>query len=85
MRPANAQAGYLAEHIRAKHGGVPGYRCAPVMADNHGLLFAERGHQRDHIADIVEDAVSVDIGGRAAATKSAHVGRHDVETGRREC
>ena len=54
------------------------------MADDDGLLFAERRHQRDHVADIVEDAVGPDISGRAGPAKPAHVGRDDMETGRRD-
>ena len=55
-RRRNAEAGDLGEDIRAEHRRVPGDRRAPIMADNDGLLFAERRHQRDHVADIVEDA-----------------------------
>ena len=51
------------------------------MADYHGLLFAKRRHQGDHVADIVKDGVGADIGRRTAAAKAAHVGRHDVEAG----
>ena len=49
------------------------------MADDHGLLFAERLHQRDHVADIVENAVGADIGGRAGLAEAAHVGGSDPE------
>jgi hypothetical protein len=54
------------------------------MADDDGLLLAKGRHQRDHVADIVEDAVGGDLGGGAAAAKPAHVGRHDMETGSRD-
>jgi hypothetical protein len=31
------------------------------MADNDSPLFSERRHQRHHVADVVEDAVRIDI------------------------
>ena len=54
------------------------------MADDDGLLFAKRRHQRDHVADIVEDGVGADIGGRAGPAEPAHVGGDDMETGCRD-
>jgi len=35
------------------------------MAYDHGLLLTQRRNQRDHVADIVEDAVGGDSGWRA--------------------
>ena len=83
-RRRNAEAGDLGEDIGAEHRRVPGDRRAPVMADNDGLLFAERRHQRDHVADIVEDGVGVDIGRRAGPAEAAHVGGDDMEAGFRD-
>jgi hypothetical protein len=51
------------------------------MADDNGALFTQRRHQRDHVANEIEDAVGTDLGGRAGATKAAHIRRDDVETG----
>ena len=50
------------------------------MADNDGLLFAERRDQRDHVPDIIENAVRSDIGGCAGSAKPPHIRCHDMET-----
>ncbi len=63
---------------------MPGDRRAPIMADNDRLFLAERRDQRDHVADIVEDAVGFHIGRCAAAAKPAHIWGHDMETGIRD-
>ena len=42
----------------------------PVVQTFHALGSVKRRHQRDHVADIVENAVSIDIGGSAAAAKT---------------
>ena len=80
-RRRNAEAGDLGEDIRAEHRRVPGDRRAPIMADNDGLLFAERRHQRDHVADIVEEGIGADIGRRAGPAEPAHIGGDDTEAG----
>ena len=80
----NAEARDLGEDIGPEHRRVPGDRRAPVMADNDGLLFAKRRHQRDHVADIVEDGVGADVGGRAGPAEPAHIGGDDMETGFRD-
>jgi hypothetical protein len=80
----HAEAGDLGEHVRAEHRRMPGDRRAPIMTDNDRLLLAERRDQRDHVADIVDDAVGVDLRRRSAAAKTAHVGGDDVETRRRD-
>ena len=54
------------------------------MADNDGLLFAKRRHQRDHVADIVEDGVGADVGWRAGPAEPAHIGGDDMEAGFRD-
>ena len=69
-RRRNAQARDGGENIGPEQRGVPGDRRAPVMADDDRLLFAERRDQRDHVADSVEDAVGVDVGGRAGSAES---------------
>ena len=51
------------------------------MADNGGLLFAKRRHQRDHVADVVKDRVGADIGRRAGPAEPAHIGSDDTEAG----
>jgi hypothetical protein len=81
----DAEAGNRGEHIGTEQGGVPGDRRAPVVADDDSLLFAQRFHQRDHVADIVENAVGTDIGGRAGSAKASHVGCDDMKTRRRDC
>jgi hypothetical protein len=53
------------------------------MADNDGLVFSERRDQRDHIPDVIENAVRIDIGGDAGAAKTPHIGRCDMEARRR--
>src|SRR5207244_5676079 len=58
----NAEARDPGEDIGPEHRRVPGDRRTPIMADNDGLLFAKRRHQRDHVADIVEDGVGADVG-----------------------
>ena len=60
---------------------MPGDRRTPVMADNDSLLFAKRRHQRDHVADIVEDGVGADVSRRAGPAEPAHIGGNDMETG----
>ena len=64
---------------------MPGNRRAPIMADDGGLRFAQRLHEADHVADRVEDAVGGNLGRRAGAAITAHVGRHDMEAGGCEC
>ena len=78
-RRRNTQARNGRENIRPEQRRVPGDRAAPVMADDGGALFAECRHQRDHVADIVEDGVGADIRRRGSASKPAHIGRHDME------
>ena len=63
---------------------MPGDRRAPVVADDDGLFFAERRHQRDHVAGIVEDAVGLDLGWRTGPAEAAHVGGNDMEAGFRD-
>ena len=63
---------------------MPGDGRAPIMADNEGLLFTKRRHQRDHVADIVEDGVGADLGWRAGPAEPAHIGGDDMETGFRD-
>jgi hypothetical protein len=52
------------------------------MADDDGLFFAERGDERDHVADGVENTVGIDIGRRAGSAEAAHIGCRDTESGR---
>jgi hypothetical protein len=52
------------------------------MADNDGLLFSEGCDQRHHVADRIEDAVGIDIGGRAGAAKTPHIRCYDMEVRR---
>ncbi len=68
------------KEIWAQQRRVPGDRRAPVMADDGGALFSERGHERDHVADVVEDRVGGDIVRRGGAPEAAHVGRDCTET-----
>ena len=37
-----------------------------------------------HVADVIEDAVGVDIGGRAGSPKAPHIRRDNMETRRRK-
>ncbi len=53
------------------------------MADDDGLLFAKRRNQRNHVADVIEDAVGGDIGRRAGPAETAHIRGDDMEAGRR--
>jgi hypothetical protein len=53
------------------------------MADNGGPLFAQRCDQRHHVADGIEDAVGIDVNGRAGSPKTPHGRGHDVEARRR--
>jgi hypothetical protein len=50
------------------------------MPDNDGLPFSKRCNERDHVADMIEDAVRMDIGGRAASSKTPHIRCCDMET-----
>jgi hypothetical protein len=54
------------------------------VPDNDGLLFLQRRDQRDHVADVIEDAVRVDIGGRAGSAKAPHIRRDNMEARRRK-
>ena len=83
-RRRNAEAGDLGENIRAEHRRVPGDRRPPIMADNDGLLFAKRRHQRNHVADIVKEGIGADIGRRAGPAEPAHIGGDDTEAGFRD-
>ena len=49
----NAQADDAAHAVWAQQRGVPGDGCAPVVADHHRLLLAQRLHQADDVADQV--------------------------------
>src|SRR5207237_332410 len=80
----DTQAGDLGEHVRAEHRRMPSDRRAPIMTDNDRLSLAERRDQRDHVADIVEDAIGRNIRRRAAAAKAAHIWGHHMETGIRD-
>ena len=51
---------------------------APVVADDHRLLLAERVAQAEHVADQVEDRVAVDLRRLVALPVAAHVGRDRV-------
>jgi hypothetical protein len=75
-----AQTRNGANNIRPEQRGVPGHRRPPIMADDDGLLFAERRDQRDHVADKVEYAVGADVGGRTGAAEAAHIRGDHVET-----
>jgi len=50
------------------------------MADNDSPLFPKRRNQRHHVADVVEDAVRIDIGRCAGSAETAHIGCCDMET-----
>jgi hypothetical protein len=63
---------------------MPGNRCAPIMADNDGLLFPKCRDQSDHIADVIEDAVRLDLHGSAGSAKTPHIGCGDTKAGRRD-
>jgi hypothetical protein len=54
------------------------------MADNDSPLFSERRHQRHHVADVVEDAVRIDMNGCAGSAEAPHIRRGDMETRRRK-
>jgi hypothetical protein len=80
----DAQTGHGGEYVGSEQRGVPGDRRSPVVADDHGLRLAERFDQCDHVADGIENAVGVDIGGSAGPAESPHVRRDDMETGSRD-
>ena len=77
----NAEASDPGEDIGAEHRRVPGDRRPPIMADNDGLLFAERRHQRNHVADIVKEGIGADIGRRAGPAEPPHIRGDDTEAG----
>ena len=79
-----AQARDFGEDIGPKHRAVPGDRRTPVLADHHRPPFAQCSHQGYDVADIVKDAVGVDVGRRAGLAEAAHVGRDDAKTGGRQ-
>ena len=51
------------------------------MADDGSAFFSQRRDQCDHVADMVEDAVGVDVGGSAGAAEAAHIRCNHAETG----
>lgn len=54
------------------------------MADDHRLLSSQRIEQSHHVADRMEEHVSIDLWRLVGSTIAAHVGRHRVEPGLRE-
>ena len=52
-----------AEHVRPQQGRVPRDRRAPVVADDDGLLRAERADEGDVVGDVAQHPVVVDAGG----------------------
>jgi len=54
------------------------------MADDNGVVRAERFHQSHHVADQVENGISGDRLGPIAASVAALVGRDRAITGRRQ-
>lgn len=75
------QADDAAKHVRAQPGGGPGHRRAPVVADDHGLAFAERLHDADHVVDQPVDAVVLEPGELRRTTVAALVDRHRAVAG----
>jgi hypothetical protein len=55
----------------------------PVVADNDGGFCAERRDECYYVTNIIEDAVGTDIGGRAGSAETPHIGRDNMEAGRR--
>jgi hypothetical protein len=47
---------------------------------NDSPLFSERSNQRHHVADVIEDAVRVDIGRCAGSAETPHIRCCDMET-----
>jgi hypothetical protein len=81
---AEAQPDHAADPVRPQQGRLPGDRRAPVVPGHHGLLLAERVHQRDDVAGQVQDRVVADRLGRGALAVAALVRGHRVESGRRQ-
>jgi hypothetical protein len=58
---------------------VPGHRRAPVVARDHRRRGPEGIEEPYQIADQVEQAVALDLGGGVGLAVAAHVGRHRAE------
>ena len=63
------------KEIRPHQRRMPGNRRTPVVADDQRARLAERGHQRDHVADVMQDRVGGGIVRRGGLPEAAHVGR----------
>jgi hypothetical protein len=55
------------------------------MPDHHGLLRAERVHQRDDVSGQVQDRIVADRRGRGRLAVTALVRGYRVESGRCQC
>ena len=69
------------EALRVQQSAMPGYRRAPVVADDDGLLDAEGVQNADRIGGQVAHGVASTALRRIRAAVSAHVGRDGVEAG----
>src|SRR5262249_48017507 len=81
----HAQADHPTEAVGAQERGVPCYRRAPVVTDDHGRLRAQSVEQAYHVANQLQECVLLDLFRTVSLAIAAHVGRHRVEPGLREC
>ena len=52
------------------------------MASDHRLLDAERIQQADHVAEMMQQGITVDLLRRISLSVATHVGREPTEAGR---
>jgi len=59
-RAGHAEKAHGGAQIRPQHRRIPSHRRAPIMAENHRRLRAERIDEADHIASYLQRVVGCD-------------------------
>ncbi len=75
------QAADGTEHVGPQQGRVPRDRRTPVVADDDGLLLAERAHESDVVGDVAQHPVVLDGRRRRRTAVAAHVDGHGPVAG----
>mgnify|MGYP007004570167 CR=1 FL=1 len=81
----HVERGHGLDHLRMVGGDVPHDGSAPVVADPHRGVAAERGEQLQHVGDRLLAPVGVLLGVHRRLAVAAHVGRDAPEAEGAEC